>query len=203
MKTEKDFWDWFVRHEPKFFNFRTNQEDEREPIFEELATQLHKVHPDLAFEFGPNEVRREFVISAGGIKGAFPSVASLVSAAPILDRWQVTAFRPRRNPVSVVEFRGKRVDPADVQFTLLSDGKMPGVCLFIPGYKENDPDMKTIAYLLLDESLGEYDVESQLGLIAMHSLDANTDGDRHPFASLPRHFDELVESLSGRTRLNS
>jgi hypothetical protein len=203
MKAEKDFWDWFVRHEPKLFNFRGDQEDEREHIFDKLAAQLHKVHPDLAFEFGPNEARREFVISAGGIKGAFPSVASLVSAAPVLDRWRVSAFRPRRNPVNVVEFRGKRVDPEDVQFTLLSEGKMPGIRLFIPGYKENDPDMKAIGYLLLDESLGEYDVESQLGLITMHSPDANTEGKRHPFAELPKQFDELVESLQGRTRLKS
>jgi hypothetical protein len=143
------------------------------------------------------------VVSAGGIKGAFPSVASLVSAAPVLDRWRVIAFRPRRNPVNVVEFRGKRVDPKYVQFTLLSDGKMPGIRLFIPGYKENDSDMKTIGYLLLDESLGEYDVEAQLGLIAMHPPDAKTDGRRYPFAELPKRFDELVESLSGRTRLNS
>ena len=72
MKAEKDFWDWFVRHEPKLFNFRGDQEDAREHIFDELAAQLRKVHPDLAFEFGPNEAR-------GGIKGAFPSVASILS----------------------------------------------------------------------------------------------------------------------------
>ena len=63
--------------------------------------------------------------------------------------------------------------------------------------------MKAIAYLLLDESLGEYDVESHLGLITMHLPDTNTDGKRHPFTELPKQFDELVESLQGRTRLNS
>ena len=195
MKAEKDFWDWFVRHEPKLFSFCADREDERESVFDELAAQLQKVHPDLAFEFGPNEARREFVISAGGIKGAFSSVSSLVGAAPILDRWRITAFRPRRNPVNVMEFRGKHVDPKDVQFTLLSNGKMPGVRLFIPGYQGTDSDLKTIGYLLLDESLGEYDVESRLGLIEMLSPNTPTDGQRHPFSELPKQFDELVASL--------
>src|SRR5271156_6235052 len=135
MKPEKAFWDWFVCHEPKLFSFRAHRDDERESVFDELAAQLQRVHPDLAFEFGPNEARREFVISAGGIKGAFSSVSSLVGSAPILDRWRITAFRPRRNPVNAVEFRGKRVDPRDVQFALLSNEKMPGVRLFIPGYQ--------------------------------------------------------------------
>ena len=84
------------------------------------------------------------MISAGGIKGAFSSVSSLVGSAPILDRWRITAFRPRRNPENAVEFRGKRVDPRDVQFALLSNEKMPGVRLFIPGYQENDSDLKTV-----------------------------------------------------------
>ena len=98
-------------------------------------------------------------------------------------------------PVNVVEFRGKRVDPRDVQFALLSNEKMPGVRLFIPGYQENDSDLKTIGYLLLDESLGEYDVESRLGLIEMLSPNTRTDGQRHLFSDLPRRFDELVASL--------
>jgi hypothetical protein len=195
MKAEKDFWDWFVRHEPKLFSFRPDKEVERENVFDELAAQLQKVHPDLAFEFGPNAPRREFVISAGGIKGAFSSVSSLVDSAPILDRWRITAFRPRRNPVNIVEFRGKRVDPKEVQFALLSKGKMPGVRLFIPGYQEADSDLKTIGYLLLDESLGEYDVESRLGLIEMLSPSTRTEGQRHPFSELPKQFDELVASL--------
>lgn len=195
MKAEKAFWDWFVRHEPKLFSFRADREDEREGVFDEIAAQLQKVHPDLAFEFGPNAAQREFVISAGGIKGAFSSVSSLVGAAPIFDRWRITAFRQRRNPVGVVEFRGKRVDPKDVQFTLLSNGKVPGVRLFIPGYQESDSDLKTIGYLLLDECLGEYDVESRLGPIEMLSADTRTDGQRHPFRELPKRFDELVASL--------
>jgi YD repeat-containing protein len=137
------------------------------------------------------------IISAGGIKRAFPAVASLVDAVPPLDRWQVTAFRPRRTPSSVVEFRGKRVDPGDVQFSLLDNGKIAGIYLFIPSFREDDADLKQIGYLLLDETLGEYDVESRLGLVKMLPPDTRTEAERHPQVELPILFDRLVSRLEG------
>lgn len=39
-----------------------------------------------AFEFGPQGPRREFVVTAAGIRDAFPAVARLVDAAPTLER---------------------------------------------------------------------------------------------------------------------
>jgi hypothetical protein len=98
-----------------------------------------------------------------------------------------------------VEFRGKRVEPKDVQFSLLDNGKTAGIYLFIPGFRENDPDLKQIGYLLLDETLGEYDVESRLGLIKMLSPETRTDGVRYPLSELAARFDELVAQLEGRS----
>jgi hypothetical protein len=94
-----------------------------------------------------------------------------------------------------VEFRGKRVHPKDVQFCLLDDGKTAGIYLFIPGFREDDADLKQIGYLLLDETLGEYDVESRLGLIKMLSPASQKEGERYPLAELAARFDELISQL--------
>ena len=67
MTVQQEFWDWFVQHQLELFDF----EVDRERIFDQLASQLQKVDPNLTFEFGPKEVQREFVVSAGGIKSAF------------------------------------------------------------------------------------------------------------------------------------
>jgi hypothetical protein len=164
------FWNWFIHREPELFDFNATRESEREAIFIEIASQLHKVDPDLTCEIGPNgRPKREFIISADGIKRAFPAVVSLVGAAPPLERWQITAFMPRRSPISAMEIGGKRVDPRDVQFSLFDNGKMAGLYMFIPDFRGDDIDLKQIGYLLLDEALGEYDVESRLSLIKMLS----------------------------------
>ena len=197
MTAQEKVWNWFIQHEVELLNFEADQER----VFDQLATELQKVDPDLTFEFGPTDARREFVISASGIRRAFPAVVSLADAAPGLDRWRVTAFRPRRWPPNMVEFRGKRIHPNDVQFSLLDDGKIAGIYLFIPGFREGNGDFKQIGYLLLDDTLGEYDVESRLGVIKMFSPDVRTSGTRYPLTELPLRFDELVSQLersSGR-----
>lgn len=195
MSNQQQFWTWFKQHEAELFNF----EADRERIFDQLSTELQKVDPDLAFEFGPKQATREFVISAGGIKRAFRAVSALVDSAPPLKLWRITAFRPRRTPPNVVEFRGKRVNPKDVQFTLLDNGKVAGLYLFIPGFREDDDDLKQIGYLMLDDVLGEYDVEARLGLIKMLSPETGTQGKRYPLSELSARFDELVARLEGRS----
>jgi hypothetical protein len=82
-----------------------------------------------------------------------------------------------------------------VQFCLLDDGKTAGIYLFIPGFREDDADLKQIGYLLLDETLGEYDVESRLGLIKMLSPASQKEGERYPLAELAARFDELISQL--------
>jgi hypothetical protein len=111
----------------------------------------------------------------------------------------VTAFRPRRTPPNIVEFQGKRVAPRDVWFSLLDNGKTPGIYLSIHDFQEDDANLKQIGYLLLDGTLGEYDVESRLGLIKMLSPQTATDGERYPLSELPAKFDELVSRLEGRS----
>src|SRR5215470_7188766 len=71
----KNFWKWFLSHEDEMFHFEADQER----VFDKLAMALRRVHPDLVFEFSSiQNGRREFVISAAGIKKAFPEVTALV-----------------------------------------------------------------------------------------------------------------------------
>ncbi len=199
MDSKQRFWDWFVQHERELFEFDPAVEIEREKLFDEIAHEIQQVDPHLTFEFGPRGPKREFVISAGGIKKSFPAVVRLADLAPQLPRWQVTSFRPRRMPVNTIEINGKRVGPNDVQFSLVDNGKMAGLYLYIPGFRKNDVDLKQIGYLLLDETLGEYDVETRLGLIKMLSPDADTGAKRYSLPDLPRHFDRLVSQLEERS----
>jgi len=89
----EQFWKWFNENEGELFDF----EVDKERIFDRLASQLRKVDPNLTFEFGPKQAgKREFIVSAGGVKRAFAAVTSLIAKAPNLNRWRITGFRPRR-----------------------------------------------------------------------------------------------------------
>jgi hypothetical protein len=192
MGKEQAFWMWFLRHEDDLMHF----ERDREPIFDALAVELQKVNPDLTFEFGPfQNGSREFVLTSAGIKSAFPAVESLAAAAPELTGWKITAFRPRRPVGKIIEFGQHRIDPEDVEYSLLRSKNEIGLYLFIPGYSECNSDVGQIGYLFLDEALGEYDVEMKLGLIKMFPPESITPGPRFPLRELPEHFDEVYAKL--------
>jgi hypothetical protein len=201
MNAEDQFWRWFVEHETELFEFDPSCVDERERLFDQLSSELQKVQRDLTFEFGPPGASREFVISACGIQSAFPAVVAVANAAPnSLSRWTITTFRPRR-PISAIEFQDKRIDPNRVEFTLLDDGEKAGLYLFIPGFTKDDMALKQIGYLLLDQAVGEYDVETRLGLIEMFSPSDSTKGERFPLSELPEMFDQLVARLEGNRKV--
>ena len=108
-RPEAEFWKWFQDHEKELYDFEKDQQR----VFGQLNGALAKVDADLTFEFGPKEQdgKREFVISAGGIRSAFPKVEALWLAAPKLERWVVIKFRPRRSTIAATTLVSPRRSP--------------------------------------------------------------------------------------------
>ena len=185
---EEDFWRWFQRNEAALFDFELDQER----IFDRLGAEMRKVHPSLTFEFGPKQRnRREFVISADGIRQAFPKVESLFAAAPPLPKWQFIKFRPRRELLDL-SYDGVSVKASSVFVLLRPDGAKAGVTVVIPGYtKAAHRTYLAIAFLLLDQAIGEYDVETRVGSIDVQA--PSTPGRAgHSLRELPAAFDSFV-----------
>ena len=185
--TPEDFWKWFQSNEDTLFNVEKN----REQTFDKLGAEMHKLNPSLTFEFGPIEDgKREFVISADGIKEAFPQVEALYAAAPSLPRWKFVKFRPRRKPMDV-NYEGVSVRATSVTVQLVRNGQLADLTVFIPNYSEADrkPYM-AIAFLLLDDALGEYDVETRVGQIKVEAA-PKAQAQTFSLQDSPKAFDAL------------
>lgn len=185
--SEQQFWIWFQNNQDALFDFEKDQEK----IFDRLGAELHKVHPSLTFEFGPKvDGCREFVISADGIKNAFPKVESLYAAAPALPHWKFIKFRPRRTPNNI-SYGGVYVKHETVTVRTTRSGQKADIILFIPGYNEHERNAYlAIAFLLLDEALGEYDVETRVGKIQVKPSSPSA-GQTHPLEELPKIVDAM------------
>lgn len=190
-RPEQEFWNWFEKHEDALFNFEQDQRN----VFAALTTELHKVHESLTFEFGPKDNnKREFVISADGIKDAFPKVVSLYDVAPNLPRWTFIKFRPRREPMDV-SYGGENVRATQVFFELRRDGNKIELTVFMPGVTEkNRQAMTGIAFLLLDQALGEYDVETKVGSIDAKPINV-APPEKKPLKELAKCFDAAVGDM--------
>lgn len=185
---EQAFWKWFQSNESSLFDFEKDQEN----TFDRLGAEMHKLNPSLTFEFGPKENgRREFVISADGIKDAFPEVETLYATAPSLPRWKFIKFRPRRTP-SDISYQGVTVKAASVSVQVKRNGEVADLTVFIPGYAQTEhKTYASITFLLLDEALGEYDVETRIGQINLESA-TSVPSQTTSLAKLPETVDKLL-----------
>jgi hypothetical protein len=191
LSPEEAFWRWFQEHSERLQAF----EADREAVFDEVAAALHDVDEGLTFEFGPiRDGRREFVVSADGIKEHFPAVRRLVAVAPVLPLWVVTPFRPPASLELVVEYAGASLGPDDVWFSAAPDAGRVGLTLFVRGLtEENRRTLSSAGYILLDNALGEYAVETQVGFIEWSPLPNDPEASGlMPFRRIREPFDTVV-----------
>ena len=188
---EESFWQWFEQNSSRLFALEADQDR----LFDELGEALSKVKPGLTFEFGPVEDgRREFIVSADGIRDRFPAVQNLVAAAPALAQWIVIPFRPPKSLDMVIEYDGLRLGADDVWFKPEKDADRIGLTLYVRGLTEqNQKSLGGAAFLLLDNALGEFAVETQVGFIEWQGLpDDPTAAGLQPFRSIRDVFDIVV-----------
>ena len=187
---ETQFWGWFEKNQDTLFHFEKDQER----TFDKLKAAMSKVHPDLTFEFGPDKNgKREFVISADGLKDAFPAVESLHACAPELSRWTFIKFRPRR-PAMPIQIGDLKLELSDVEVAVEDDGDKAGFTVFIKGYDESQRgQFGQAAFLMLDQAIGEYDMETKVGFIELKPFEQDSEYKRHSLDHLPQMFDKFME----------
>jgi hypothetical protein len=186
---EAAFWRWFKDHRVEVGKVKRADE----PIAKQLASELHKVDPRLIFELGIGTEPKELIISADGIREVFPAVKRLVAAAPAIPGWKVVAFRPRKGAGLTIEVGGgTKLGADDLYFVVLPTAKPPApvdLMLYVPGLGGPDDEaVKQVSYLLLDATLGEHDVETKVGGIALKPA-SEKPASAKPLRDLPRLVD--------------
>jgi hypothetical protein len=157
----REFWRGFLREEEAIYGGAE--------FGAGLKELIERVHPDLECDIGPVEGgRRKIVISAGGIREAFPAVEALAEGAPKLRRWDVVRYRQRRALRGKFAIGGLTLSPDMIRCEISSGGPGAGIVLYMPGYTHAEHSRYlALALLLLDTLLGEYDVEMKLGTIGI------------------------------------
>lgn len=189
--SETQFWDWFRANETMLFEFEQN----KDAVFAQLGAEMEKVGEDLTFELGPKIAgQRDFVISANGMRASFAKVEALYAAAPPLPHWNLIKFRPRR-PVFDLAYGNVSVSAAAVRVDMSpnQDKSLLDLVVYLPAYQEAQKrDFFAIAFLLLDNALGERDVATRMGHLDVRALPAGPDS--LSLQQLPQAFDRYFAS---------
>jgi len=182
------FWKWFQKNESTLFRLESAQDR----IFTTLVGQILRVNRNLVFEFGPEiDGKREFVLSAGGFKNAFPAVLALADAAPHLSRWTITRFRPRRTEITEVQFNGRSMLPDAVMVAVRGGVPYIDIIMFLGGGEIDEETRRQFGFLFLDQALGEFDVATYVGKVEFKPRSDPSPAGKIPIRAFVREFDTL------------
>ena len=190
---EVRFWEWFQQHESEISAISTGAE----PIVFEIGEQIRRVDPGLAWVTGTAaDGSREFIVSAEGVKATIPIVEAVVAAAPEMPGWRIVAFRPRQKSIVGLQFQDRSLSAESIFYISRPTKDKLDVDLFIEGLDaSNAPDLIQACFLLLDATIGEYDVMTRIGELDFIPL-SESQGGHKPLSALPAEVDALKGSAS-------
>lgn len=189
----ESFWKWFQDNSNELRKVTTC----KEKICDQLQKQMHKINKNITYAFGPEkDGRREFIISANGIRDAFQSVQTLARSSPYIAGWKIIAFRPAVGWGYAVKINEIKISADDIWFS--SEINETKIDLKLYARKSlidiGRESIMQAVFLLLDYGLGEYIIETRIGSLDLQPL---------PDEPLPSNIKSLVELTKIVNRLIS
>lgn len=173
IKKIDEFWNWFKKNQDDYFNLDPSNMDELNRLFDILQQQLSVIHEKLVFEFSAalNNGKREFILSADGIRNAFPDLLYLYKRSPNFDNFIIIPFKQGFVGDPQIEFNnGFTLSWDKIMFKSEKTPEGLSIDFYIKDYDESDGNFGVGLAILLDSYLGEYDAVMQIRHVTLHKL---------------------------------
>jgi hypothetical protein len=164
------FWAFWTENEAALFDGVQTGLDEA--LIAAVSAQVHALHDDLGWEFGPGQDGLSFALKTGGAPEQRRVARGWLASAPAFDRWQFFDAIPPA-PIEKVQNFALRFGEDDIQFSDLrfaidpeDDRQRVHVQGFHPVLVGAEKQHQlSVLYTVLDTTLGEAAVELWLGQI--------------------------------------
>jgi hypothetical protein len=184
---EDKFWAWFLKNKNKILNIPNDHS-----FINEIAIKIKDYNRILTFEIGGGpDGPLEFVISCDGIREGIPIVEKLGDSAPQIEGIKIFKFRQPKKDSLEVKIGDLKLSADDIYIQYKID-KIIHLQFFIKNYDVHDQRYGQIAFILLDNLIGEYFVMTKIGNIDFQRLASDQD-----FTKLIRlkDIDTVIKSL--------
>ena len=163
-----DFWIYFQNEHANL----VDGDIVNEALYLSLLDQLKEVHIDLCLEIGHHATPHELVISADGIDDVFEFVELIDTHKPKIPGWTVVKYRQHRADIEEqsITIGEETLKLSDILFDLIIDDEAGiVVVMFIPGFDEDNNTHEMLRWVILDNTIGEYDAVKKVGYFATYS----------------------------------
>ena len=154
------FWSWFSENTDKFVSITDNDDDIIDKLLDEILAHLAPFSDELFIYVGKlNDNTDELIISADGNIDNFKLVKELVSKAPNIKNWKITALIPPKD-INGIRFDDLIIPINDLAFHPLINAEnisLVNIVLYVKNYEEikSHPEFENAIERLLDLTLGE------------------------------------------------
>lgn len=199
------FWTWFLDNETQLRNLRSLDPKMQKYLTFWLGWHLHFYAPgiDYILIFPEKDGQcAEIVITANGDPAHFRKVEDLVSEAPSMNRWKITAFV---QPVHDIEELEKGLDKPYVMHDITlkaselkfvpfeEDGSQKlDLIIYLRQYTMFAPDanLLQLVFYIMQDTLGEKTLFENIGFVQLAQLPED-DGDSLHIYELQCYIDEI------------
>jgi len=174
----KDFWDMFKN---EYSNLIDSDKQVNEALYLELVDKLKEVNEDLCLEVGHNNSPYQLIISADGLDDVFEFVEMVASESPKISGWKIVKYRQAIDDIEDknITIGEGNLALSEIFFDLVIDEEVGiVVVMFIPGFEEENDAHEMLRWVILDNSIGEYDAVKKVGYFATYSTAAMKDLDK-------------------------
>jgi hypothetical protein len=187
--TAQEFWDWFIT-KSEFLMDLDNSKD-KDQLIKEFEEVLASYSEGLSFEISElSQNGRSITFSAEGDEDYFEDVIELTNNVPILDFWDIVAFKQPQGEKVRIKFENYSINSKDLWFIPMENdeelSEKVGIMVGINDLNEEDEDQLIAVYTLIEAMIGEYDCTTLLGYFELCLLPENPEQEGFiPLTQLP------------------
>ncbi|MBQ7062169.1 MAG: hypothetical protein IJM88_02625 [Bacteroidales bacterium] len=163
------FWQWFLQNNERLTMLNDLNDDEQQQILDALQQALDAYCEGLTYEIGePTPSGRTLTFSAEGDLELFRFVVDLTDNAPVLDWWEVIAFKQPKGTDLKVTFDKYRFETRNLYFMQLESEEEPdilGIRVALPDPVKDDDDQLVGVYVTIEALIGEFDCATLIGYL--------------------------------------
>lgn len=161
IKSYKDFWDWFVQNEKKFYQVIKKQKNVEKGFMEVLSSKLLELRNGYHFLAGiGNDGIIDLIITADGYIPHIVFVEEIIQTAPTLPNWKFQAHKPATLLDNIgLKMNGYTYDSENISFYAIEHKNYPDevdIVLVYDDFNEDDKvSIQNGIFIFIDNYLGE------------------------------------------------
>jgi hypothetical protein len=198
MKAE-EFWKKFEGYKDLIMDIDSLDTAEGDKLLERLDGDLKEYSEGVDFILGDlTDKGRTLTFTTEGDVDYFDDLIALCEEAPVLDFWDIIAFKPAKGSNVNITFEKHRISSKNLWFMPLEseeEKEKVGLRIALKEFVEDDEDLIIAVYSLIEQMLGEYDTAMLLGYLELCSLgDKPEEEGFHPMTDLPEYMEWFMNN---------